>query len=98
MVAFPSEHGEPSGTAPGDGPRWGNWRRSFGARVGLMRRSVPDRRVGSMSDGVRSGEVYLRSRVGGVTELVVESPGYRQVICEATPAMEEQFAATLRGE
>jgi hypothetical protein len=36
--------------------------------------------------------------VGGATELVVHSPGYRQVICEATPAMVDLFAATLRGE
>ncbi len=51
-----------------------------------------------MGPGGRLGEVYLRRRVDGAAELVVESPGYRQVICEATPAMENRFAAMMRGE
>jgi hypothetical protein len=42
--------------------------------------------------------MYLRCRVGGATELVVESPGYRQILCEATPGMVDRFAATLRAQ
>jgi hypothetical protein len=61
----------------------------------LLRRRMPDRNGSMIADG-RLGEVSLRSRVGGATELVVASPGYRQVICEATPAIVDLFAATLR--
>lgn len=98
MVTFPSEHNVPAAPPQGKRPRGGNWGRRLAARVGaLMRRRVPERRDGSMGGG-RLGEVYLRRRVDGAAELVVESPGYRQVICEATPAMENRFAAMMRGE
>ena len=59
---------------------------------------MPDRKSGSLSDGGRLGEVRLRSLGGGPAQLVVESPGYRQVLCEATPAIQDLFEATLRGE
>jgi hypothetical protein len=53
---------------------------------------------GSLIEGDSGGQVYLRDRVGGPAQLVVESPGYRQVIGNATPAVEELFGAKRRGE
>jgi hypothetical protein len=99
MVAFLSDHGAPSLRPEGKGPCDDNWSRRLRARVrGLMPRRVRDRKCRLLSDGGRLSEVCLRSVVGGPTQLVVESPGYRQVLCEATPAIQDLFEATLRGE
>jgi|tagenome__1003787_1003787.scaffolds.fasta_scaffold20343865_2 hypothetical protein len=51
-----------------------------------------------MSNGGLGSGVYLREGVGVPAQLVVQSPGYRQVICDPTPAMRHLLNARLRGE
>src|SRR4051794_41368520 len=94
MVTFPSQRSEPSLASERKAPPGGNWGRDACQATGMGTRS----NGGWMSnDGLGSG-VDQRGSMGGPTQLVVQLPGYCEVICDPTPAMRELFTARLRGE